>query len=134
MSEVMLAIGDYEFSVDSAQYQELERKHSWRWITHQRVNQKSASQFQGSNASEINLTGTIYIDKAADAQQLDKMKVEGDKGVALRLISGSSALGRDWGLWCMTNLDEKQLHLLSDGTPVKQTFNIRLMEYGADNI
>ncbi len=133
MSEVMLAIGNYEFSVDAAEYQELEKKHSWRWLTHQRVNQKSASQFQGSNASEINLTGIIYIEKAEDAKQLPKMKSEGDKGEPLRLISGSSALGRDWGLWCMTELNEKHVHHLPDGTSMKQTFTIRLIEYGEDN-
>ena len=133
MSEVMLALGEYQFSVDSAEYQELERNHSWRWVTFARVNQKSANQFQGSNTSEITLNGTIYGETSADVQQLDKMKAEGDKGEPLRLVSGSSALGRDWGLWCMMELQEKQKHLLPNGTPLKQEFTIRLIEYGADN-
>lgn len=133
MQEIMMALGDYQFSVDSSEYQELERKHSWRWLTYQRVNSKSALQFQGFNASEITLNGTIYAENKSDIQQLDKMKAEGDKGKPLRLISGSSALGRDWGLWCMTELNEKQTHLLPDGTPLKQNFVIRLKEYGADN-
>lgn len=133
MAEVMLALGEYQFSVDAAEYQELERKHSWRWLTYQRVNQKSASQFQGSNGSEISLNGVIYGETSSDIQQLDKMKVEGDKGQPLRLVSGSRALGRDWGLWCMMELQEKQNHLLPDGTPLKQSFTIRLIEYGADN-
>jgi len=133
MSEVMLALGDYQFSVDAAQYQELERKHSWRWVTYHRVNQKSAAQFQGSDASEITLTGTIYGETSRDVQQIDQMKAEGDKGEPLRLVSGSSALGRDWGLWCMESLHEKQNHLIDDGTPLKQSFTIRLKEYAADS-
>ena len=129
----MLAIGDFQFSVDAAQYQELEKKHSWRWVTYQRVNQKSASQYQGPDASEINLNGTIYIENSSDLEQIKNMKAEGDKGEALRLISGSSGLGRDWGRWCMLELIEKHLHHLTDGTPLKQEFSIRFKEYGADN-
>ena len=133
MATVMLALGGYQFSVDSAEYQELERKHSWRWNAYQRINQTTAHQYQGKNASEISLNGTIYIDEAKDAQQLDKMKSQGELGSPLRLISGSAALGRDWGNWCMVELVDKQLHLLPDGTPTKQEFTIRLKEYGADS-
>lgn len=133
MAEVMLALGEYQFSVDSSRYQELEKRHSWRWLTYQRVNQKSASQYQGPGSSEMTLNGVIYADVAQDVQQLEKMKAEGDKGTPLRLVSGSSALGRDWGLWCMLELSEKQTHHLPDGTPLKQEFTIRLKEYGPDN-
>ena len=133
MSEVMLALGEYQFSVNSAEYQELERKHAWRWVSHQRVNQKAAQQFQGPDSSEISLKGTIYVETSEDVKQLDKMKAEGDKGEALRLVSGSAALGRDWGLWCLMNLSEVHRHLLPDGTPLKITFSLRLIEYGADS-
>jgi hypothetical protein len=133
MAQVMLALGEFKFSVDEVSYQELEKRHSWRWLTYQRVNQKSASQYQGPGSSEISLNGLIYAETAADVQQLAKIKAEGDKGTALRLISGSAAMGRDWGLWCMLELTEKGSLHLPDGTPLKIEFSIRLKEYGDDN-
>ncbi len=130
MNGVMLAIGDFQFSMDSTHYQELEKRHAWRWPSFERINQKTASQFQGADASEISITGVKYIESKADIDQIKALKAQGDKGEPLRLVSGSKAVGRDWGLWDMLAMTEKDRHVMEDGTPLKIEFTVRLKEYG----
>ncbi len=128
----MMSLGGYTFSVKTTEFQELERKHSWRWVTHDRLFDIAASHYQGPNAGEITLNGVIYVESSKDLVQLANMKAEGQKGTGLRLLSASNAQGTDWGLWCMLELTEKQTYFLPDGTPTKFTFSIRLKEYGSN--
>lgn len=130
MPGVMLAIGDFQFEVSKTEYQELEKSHAWRWPSFTRINQKSASQYQGPEATELSLSGIKYISAAQDIADFKKLKAQGDKGKPLRLISGSESVGRDWGLWVMLTLTEKDKHILPDGTPTKIEFSLRLKEYG----
>ncbi len=127
--EVMLSLGGYEFSVKTAEYQELQKKHSWRWTSRERKEGTQALHFEGPNAIEITLNGTIYVESKADVQQLAEMKAKGDSGVPLGLVSGSQAYGTSLGQWCMLELSETQTHFLPDGTPTKFTFSIRLQQY-----
>lgn len=136
MSEVssnqMMALGDYVFSVDTAEFQELARKHSWRWVTHERLLANGASHYQGPNTGEITINGTIYVETNEQLHQLSNMKAEGDKGLPLELSISSGRGGSSLGQWCMLELNETQTHFLPDGTPTKFTFTMRLQEYGSD--
>lgn len=125
----MLSLGGYNFSVDTSEYQELQQKHSWRWASRERKEGTEALHFEGPNASEVTLNGTIYVEQGSDLNQLADMKSQGDSGAPLPLISGSQSSGRLLGNWCMLELNETQTYFLPDGTPTKFTFSIRLQQY-----
>ncbi len=133
MIDVQLALGEFRFATSSTEYETLEKSSRWRWAQINRLNRRPGLQFQGADTREITINAVVYADSASHVKRPANLEAEGDKGEPLRLISGSQALGRDWGLWVMVELTNKHEYTLPDGTPLKQTFTIRLREYGSDN-
>jgi phage protein U len=48
----------------------------------------------------------------------------------LLLVDG---LGFVWGQWVITQIDEGQSFFQGNGQPLKQSFQLKLVNYGADN-
>lgn len=126
---VMLSLGGYKFSIKTSEYQELQQKHSWRWTSRNKKEGIEALHFEGPNATEVTLNGTIYVEQGSDLNQLANMKAEGDAGIPLTLVSGSQSQGKLLGKWVMLELSETQTYFLPDGTPTKFTFSMRLQQY-----
>ena len=87
-------------------------------------------EFKGKNTGEIKLTGVIVAQSVSDIDQIKKMVAAGDRAEPQTLISGSNALGRNWGKWVMTEFTEEQSEFISDGTPQVITWSITMQEYG----
>ncbi|KFA98772.1 phage tail protein [Vibrio sp. ER1A] len=126
MSDVMMALGEYRFSIDTAALQTLSETHSWRWADHNVAGQKPKSEFIGADLSTINLQGTIYPHYRGGLGQTDAMKAEGDKGEPLRMVDG---LGRDWGNWTIRELQVDRSKLWRQGIALKMDFTIELKEH-----
>ena len=130
MSETMMALGTYRFSIDSAAYQELKHSQPYRWQAQERLQRRPAMQFLGAGEESIELSGVIYPHFKGGLEQLDTMRAEASKGQPLLLVDG---LGFVWGQWVITQIDEGQSFFQGNGQPLKQSFQLKLVNYGADN-
>lgn len=130
MSETMMALGSYRFSIDSAAYQELKHSQAYRWQAQERLQRRPAMQFLGAGEESIELSGVIYPHFKGGLEQLDTMRAEANKGQPLLLVDG---LGFVWGQWVITQIDEGQSFIQGNGQPLKQSFQLKLVNYGADN-
>lgn len=130
MSETMMALGSYRFSIDSAAYQELKHSQAFRWQAQERLRRRPAMQFVGAGEESIELGGVIYPHFRGGLKQLDAMRAGATKGQPLLLVDG---LGFVWGQWVITQINEGQSFFQGNGQPLKQSFQIKLVNYGADN-
>lgn len=130
MSETMMALGGYRFSIDSAAYQELKHSQAYRWQAQERLQRRPAMQFLGAGEESIELSGVIYPHFKGGLEQLNTMRTEANKGQPLLLVDG---LGFVWGQWVITQINEGQSFFQGNGQPLKQSFQLKLVNYGADN-
>ena len=129
MSELMLALGGYRFSMAEAAYQSLRRSDAWRWATQERIGREPALQFVGAGKAEVEIEGVIYPHHRGGLGQIDRMRAEAGKGVPLRLNDG---YGHIWGRWVIERLEETQSKPLANGAPRKVEFRLSLGKYGDD--
>lgn len=126
-SFVMLALGDFRFSLSTAAYQTLERTSAWRWESVARVGVRPAQQYVGPGEDTVSIDGTVYPSFRGGLGQLDAMRAEADKGEALLLVDGT---GKVWGEYCITEVRETQTVFFSNGMPRKIDFSLSLTMYG----
>lgn len=129
-SIVMLALGDFRFSLNTAAFQELSRSNSWRWPAVDRIGARPASQFVGPGEDCIRINGQIYPHFRGGIGQIDAMRAEADKGEPLLLVDGT---GRVWGKYVITDISETQAVFFSNGAPRRQDFDITLQAYGGED-
>lgn len=128
-SEIMMALGEYRFSVSTAAYNDFRRNTAWRWASQQRLGRLPAKQYLGPGEDTIEMGGTIYPHYNGGLKQIDSMRDEAGKGEPLLLVDG---LGNVWGKWCILLIEENQSRHLGNGAPLKQGFRLRLENYGED--
>ena len=129
-SSLMLALGDYRFSIDTASYQTLQRTTSYNWQSQQRIGQRPAQQFLGLGSDVINLTGVIYPHFKGGLSQLQSMREQALKGSPLQLADG---LGQIWQSWIIKQIDETQTYFDAGGLPLKIEFKLQIERYGDES-
>lgn len=129
MTDIMMQIGDYPFSIDTAAYDQMKRKSQWRWAEQDRFGRNSALQFTGVGSEEIRLSGVILPAWRGGTGQVDDMRAEAAKGEPLILVDG---LGHVWGDYVITSIEEAQSHLTAYGVGRKVRFEMVLKYYGED--
>jgi hypothetical protein len=140
MAETMMALGDFRFSVRTAEYQSLATSMSWRWAKKDRYGRKPGKQFHGPDSTTKTLEITIHPDSRADVVLFDRLRAMGDAGEPLRLVAGGTALvggvlkqsGADLGLWVIDSLSVADEHFMQDGTPLVRKGSLAISEYGED--
>lgn len=130
MSETMMALGSYRFSVSTAAYQELKRNQVYRWQAQERLLRRPALQFVGLGEESLEISGVIYPHYLGGLKQLDALRSQAGRGEPLLLVDG---LGFVWGRWVVNQIDEDQSYFLKDGIPLKIGFQLRLSRYGSDD-
>ncbi|WGV98816.1 phage tail protein [Vibrio sp. YMD68] len=128
MSDIMLQLGDFPFSVSTAQYQQLVRRTQFRWGKRQRHMLKSTAQFLGAEADSITLNGTFYPKVTADLNLMPTLREQGKDGKPFLLVSGNQKYGQFHGSWFLETLEETNTYFLRDGTPRKIEFNLSISE------
>lgn len=129
MSDMMLALGDYRFSVGTAAWEQLSRTDNWRWASLERLERKPAMQYVGEGSVTVELSGRIYPHYKGGLGQLTAMRAEAAKGKPLLLNDG---LGNVWGKFCILKVSEDQSLPFSKGVPRRIEFRISLESYGDD--
>ena len=130
-SHVMLALGDFRFSLDTAAFQDLERSSSWRWPSVERIGARPALQYVGPGEDTITMRGTIYPHFRGGVGQVSEMRAVASQGEPLMLVDGT---GRNWGLYVITEVREGQSTFFSSGKPRKIDFDLSLTMYEDDNV
>jgi hypothetical protein len=141
MSDVMMALGSFQFGVRTAEYQSLKTSMSWRWAKKDRYGRKPAQQFHGADAATKSFEITIYPQNAADLGRYQQLKALADKGEPVRLVAGGAkwvngslvSSGADLGLWVIEKLDVDESLFMRDGTALEQKGSLQISEYGEDS-
>lgn len=135
MRQTQLILGDFPFTVSTAEYDRLGRSLAWRWPSHARLNRKPALQYQGPEAATITLAGAIHVETSADLGVTEAMQKEADKGQPLALLIGNGQFSASYsGRWVITELSFEDSDLLGDGTPLTIDFTMTLKQWGDDEI
>jgi len=129
MTDIMMVLGAYVFSVDTAAYQTLSRVSSYRWPKQNRLARAPALQFTGPDADTIQVRGTIYPQYRGGLGQIDAMRAEAGQGIPLLLVDG---LGHIHGDWAITRIEENERRHFRHGAPKKIDFSVSLTAYGED--
>jgi len=129
---VMLALGDYRFSVDTAAYQSLQQSQTWGWVEQARVGGQPLLQLTGKALRSITMTGTIYPEYKGGFTQVSLMRKEADKGKPLTLLSMSETVdgsGLIVGDFVIMSISETHRVFRKDGSPRAIEFSIELKQY-----
>ncbi|EGG94654.1 hypothetical protein IMCC1989_2526 [gamma proteobacterium IMCC1989] len=122
---MMLSLGNYRFSLDTAAYQSKSRTTSYRWSKQNRLGGNPALQFLGPDEDNITLPGIIYPHYKGGFGQLDAMRKEADKGEPLLLITGKGVV---LGHWAIKSITENEDTFEKDGTSKKIEFSIEIQK------
>ncbi|WP_306168638.1 phage tail protein [Halomonas sp. MMSF_3323] len=126
ITDVMMRLGPYVFSVSTAAYQALNRTTEYRWGAQERIGQREALQFVGPGKDVISLPGVIYPKYRGGFGQLNEMRSLAATGQPLLMVAGT---GRLLGRWCIESITETQSVFLGAGLPRKQAFTLKLRKY-----
>ena len=126
MLDVMLQLGDFQFSVSTAAYQTLKRSTEYRWAAQTRIGTHDALQTTGYGPDSITLPGVIYPEHRGGIGQLNTLRAIADRREPLLLASG---LGDILGDWVIERIDEDQSTFANRGVPKKQKFTIKIRQH-----
>ncbi|MFG6082336.1 phage tail protein [Paracoccus litorisediminis] len=126
MGSIMMRLGVYKFSLDTAAYQELSRTAEYRWARQERIGTNDALQFTGLGPETLELRGVVFPLFRGGLDQVKRMRAQASLGVPLPLIDG---LGKVWGLWALEQISERQSIFMPRGAPKRIEFDLRLSRY-----
>lgn len=127
MARPMLILGGYQFQLDTAAYQTLQRTTLYRWEQNARIGQHAATHWVGPGQDKISLQGTIYPQFKGGLGQVDEMRKEAAYGTPLQLVDGQ---GQVHGFWVIERVREDNSHHAPGGIPRKIDFRLELVYYG----
>lgn len=131
MAEVMMTLGGYQFGLNSAAFQELNRNTEWRWPSQDVFEERPALQFTGPGEDSITLPGVIFPEYWGGTGQLDTLRALADKGKPQTMIDGR---GNVMGEWVITGVQERQSVFAAAGVGRRQEFTISLKRYSDSGV
>lgn len=126
MSYVMMQLGSFQFSIDTATHQELTRSTTYRWPEQETYGVRPTSQYTGQGKETMTLKGVIFPEFRGFFDQIDRMRAIAATGAPQNLITGDGAL---MGRWCIEQIDESQAIFDRLGRPRRQEFTLQLKRF-----
>ena len=129
---MLIQLADFQFSISTVAYNELNRVSSVRWGSHDIVGGAQRLQAVGQNNDTITLNGVFYPQLAAQVggavgtESLDSLR-ETMKAMQPQLITAAN--GNSLGYWVMESLETTDSKFLG-AVPRRQEFRISLRWYG----
>lgn len=123
---IMMILGSFRFSIDTAAYQELTRDTEFRWVAQDVFGVRPRLQYTGPGADSITLQGTVYPEYRGGLEQINIMRSVADQGKPQRMIDGK---GRVLGQWVIEKVQEKQPIFAAGGVPRRQDFTLQLKRF-----
>jgi phage protein U len=132
MAVTMMTLGTqgadsrFNFSIDTAAYQELRRSNKYIWAGQYRLGSVEALQFMGREPYTLSMRGVIYPYFRGGLDQIDKLRAIADTGEPAMLTAGT---GDVWGYVVITQINETQTYFDGPGIPRKIEFDLELREF-----
>jgi phage protein U len=121
---MMMALGQFVFSLTTAPFGELQRRRTWKHTTSSRIGTRDASQFTGAGDDTITLSGIVaQAESIGSIASIEKLAEMADAGDAYVLVDGG---GRVYGCYIVEGLDETKKYFTSWGIARKIEFNLSL--------
>ena len=127
MNGFMMILGGFPFMLETLPFQELARQTGWNWPEQALIGTTPALQFTGKQAEKVTLSGMLCPELTGDRSSLEALRLLGDLGKPLPLVSGA---GLFMGLWVIESVEQGEDIHFADGTPRRMTFNLQLKKYG----
>lgn len=128
----MASIGGFQFSLDTAAFQQLERTSSFKWAKQERIGRNPALQFVGREAETVTLQGAIYPHFRGGLGQMAQIRSLAETGQPQDFVMCDTESGTVMGRWVVESVRESRTVFFADGAPRKIEFSITLTEYGED--
>ena len=126
MSDVMLRLGEFKFSINTAAYQTVKQTWDFAWQAQARIGTNPAMQFVGFSRA-IEIAGVMYPGQFGSRKHIDSMIAMAGKGKPLFMIGSS---GVPLGFWCITKVEANNSVFFANGEPRKIEFSLSLQYYG----
>lgn len=119
----------YYFNLDTAAFDELQRRTAYRWAGQERLTREISQQAVGQGEDSLTIKGAVFPLFKGGISQLDALRAIGRQLLPVSLTTGYGAV---LGNWCLQKIDEDQSSLLAGGIPRKQGFTLEFTKYGDD--
>ncbi|WP_130901391.1 phage tail protein [Pseudomonas sp. Sample_11] len=120
-----MALGNFIFGLSrNFAYHQLLRKADGGWTEIQILTSKPKSSQTGQKSETLTITGKSMYAVAMD--RLDELRALQALRTPLPLIDG---IGRNWGLWRISSVQETQTQIIDDGTAMVVDWVIELAEF-----
>lgn len=120
-----MVLGTFIFGLSRGfAYDSLDRGSSGGWVSLDIIAGKPKSSQVGQGLETLAVGGKAA--RAKGMQRLDELRALQDLRVPLPLVDG---LGRNWGLWTIKSISEKQTSVIDDGTAMAITWLLVLEEF-----
>ncbi len=126
---VMMMLGDFEFSVDTATYNSLSRDASWRWSDQERIGKQNLLQYTGKSARTVKFSGDTHAFFRNGVASIDALYDLADKAVPQQLVSGA---GDVLGWWVITDFSDTTSSFLPGGGARKRSYTMTIKHYADD--
>lgn len=128
MTEIDMILGDFEFRIQTAAFQTLDRRHRQNKAVLKRIGRKAASQHINTELGTVKMAGHILPHWNGGWGQMDRLRAMSDAADPFTLMD---SFGKNWGLWEIIDIGEKNSDYFN-GAPLRIDFDITLQEYGED--
>lgn len=125
----MLMLGSFQFSLNVAVFQEMQRSSEYKWPAQERFGQRQARQFTGVGDDTITLPGVIYPEYMGSTSAMKNLRAMAALGQPNLLIDGT---GQIYGRWVVTKVDETRSIFAAFTQPKKIEFSVALAYFDGD--
>lgn len=120
---MMMALGQFIFSLPTLAYNDFKRQTAWRHPSTSRVGALPARQSLGPGEDTITLAGLLVPEFAGRRSLINELRAMGDKGKAWSLVDGT---GEVFGAWVIQSLNETGTVHLDNGAARRIEFDLQL--------
>lgn len=120
---MMMALGLFVFSLDTAPYSEFQRQVGYRHPGNNRVSRRPSHQYTGPDDETITLSGKLLPEVSGGDLTLAVLELMADTGDSYTLIEGT---GRYYGQFVVDSIDTKKSVFFRDGKARVCDFTIKL--------
>ena len=127
---VMLLLGNFAFSVNTAAYNQLAREASWNWSEQARIGQQSLLQYTGKNGRTVRIEGEshAFFGKSG-TEAVNTLYELADQTEPQLLVSG---VGDVLGWWVVVHFSDTTDRFLPGGGHRNKKWSLELKHYADD--
>lgn len=124
---MMLSLGDFQFSIDTAAYAQLSLRAEYSWAAVERLQNTPRFQATGKETRSVTLDGVVYPGyRDAGISQIETLREAAVKMEPQYLMAGD---GKYLGRWVVKSISQTDSVFLEDGLPQKQEFTLELERF-----